>query len=429
MDNKKDYSTTVNLPQTSFQMKANLSQREPVLVKEWDDEKIYSQLCQKNKDKKVFIFHDGPPYANAHIHIGTALNRVLKDLIIKYRSMSGFYVPYTPGWDCHGLPIEQIALKELKTDKNKVDRKVFRKQAADFAKKFVAIQKEEFKRLGTFADWEAPYLTLDSKYEASILKVFSSLVKKGFVYRKNKAVLWCPNCETALADAEVEYADHTAESIFVKFRIEKLPKKLEKQDLLKQFSVLIWTTTPWTLPSNSGLAFNEAADYLAAVFHIDGRTEKLVVAKELAEAVKEKIGATKYEVLFEAKGGDFIEILCHNPFESINRLSRGILADFVSLEDGTGIVHIAPGHGQEDYEAGLVYGLEIVSPVNGKGLFTKEVPEFENVHVFKATPLIIEKLSKEGKILAAKKIDHSYPHCWRCKKPIIFRATPQWFIS
>ncbi|MDR1952148.1 MAG: isoleucine--tRNA ligase [Elusimicrobiota bacterium] len=427
---KKDYSKTVNLPRTDFQMKANLAQKEPLLVKEWEDESIYYKICDKNKNKKKFIFHDGPPYANAHIHIGTALNRVLKDFIIKYRSMSGYYVPYTPGWDCHGLPIEQLALKELKTDKNKVDRKVFRKQAADFANKFVGIQKEEFKRLGTFADWDTPYLTLESKYEASILNVFASLVEKGFVYRKNKSVLWCSNCETALADAEVEYADHSAESIFVKFKIVKLPKKLDdKSNLLKDFSVLIWTTTPWTLPSNSGLAFNEKADYIAAVFNLEGRKEKLIVAKDLADAVKEKIGAKSYEIVLQAKGSDFLEMLCHNPFDSIDRLSRGILADFVSLEDGTGIVHIAPGHGLEDYEAGLAYGLEIVSPVNSKGLFTKEFREYENIHVFKAVPMIIEKLSKEGKILAVNKIQHSYPHCWRCKKPIIFRATPQWFID
>ncbi|MDR2860677.1 MAG: isoleucine--tRNA ligase [Elusimicrobiota bacterium] len=428
---KKDYSKTVNLPQTDFQMKANLSQREPAFVEEWEKGKTYAKMCEKNKDKKKFIFHDGPPYANAHIHIGTALNRVLKDFIIKYRSMSGWYVPYTPGWDCHGLPIEQLAIKELKTDKNKVDRMVFRKQAADFANKFVGIQKGEFKRLGTFADWDNPYLTLDPKFESSILNVFASLVEKGFVYRKNKPVLWCSSCETALADAEVEYADHNAESIFVKFKIVSLPKSLkDKEDILKDFSVLIWTTTPWTLPSNSGLAFNEKADYIAAVFKFDdNRTEKIIAAKALAEKIKENIGAKSFDILFETKGDSFVEILCHNPFDNIDRLSRGILADFVSLEDGTGIVHIAPGHGQEDYEAGLSYGLEVISPVNDKGLFTKDVAEFENVHVFKSIPLIVEKLTKEGKILASKSLTHSYPHCWRCKKPIIFRATPQWFIS
>ena len=426
---KKDYSKTVNLPKTDFQMKANLSQREPAFVENWETEKLYFQLGDKNKDKEKFIFHDGPPYANAHIHIGTGLNKVLKDFILKYRSANGNYVPYTPGWDCHGLPIEQLALKELKTDKNKVDRMVFRKQAADFARKFVEIQKSEFKRLGVFADWDNPYLTLDPKYEASIIKVFGQLAEKGYIYRKKKPVHWCPTCETAMADAEVEYDNHSSDSIMVKFKIVSLPKTLkDKEKLLNDFSVLIWTTTPWTLPANVGLAFNKEADYIAAVYKTaDGKEEKLIVAKALADSVKEKINAEKYDILFETKGEDFVELGAQNPL--VERTSRAILADFVSMQDGTGIVHIAPGHGQDDYLAGLSYGLEVISPVNDRGLFTKEVPEFEHVHIFKANPLIIEKLEKEGKLLAKLKIDHSYPHCWRCKKPIIFRATPQWFLS
>ncbi|MDR3244559.1 MAG: isoleucine--tRNA ligase [Elusimicrobiota bacterium] len=427
--NKKEYSKTVNLPQTDFQMKANLAQREPLLVEEWQKSDIYSQISEKNKDREKFIFHDGPPYANAHIHIGTALNRVLKDIIIKYRSMAGFYVPYTPGWDCHGLPIEQLALKQLKTDKNKVDRLVFRKQAADFARKFVEIQKDEFRRLGTFADWDNPYLTLAPKFEASIINIFASLVQNGFVYRKNKPVIWCSTCETALADAEVEYGDHSSQSVYVKFKVEQLPPNLKSKTNLKDFSVLIWTTTPWTLPANTGLMFNALSDYAAIVFKLEDKEEKLIIAKALIESVSSKIGAKSHEIILEAKGADFEGILCKEPFDDIKRLSKGILSDSVTMEDGTGIVHCAPGHGQEDYEAGLAYNLEIISPVNDKGLFTKDVPEFENIHVFKATPLIVEKLKKEGKILAELNLNHSYPHCWRCKKPIIFRATPQWFIS
>ncbi|AKL97543.1 isoleucine--tRNA ligase [Endomicrobium proavitum] len=426
---KKDFSQTVNLPKTDFQMKANLSQREPAFVENWQKEDIYSKICEKNKNNKKFIFHDGPPYANAHIHIGTGLNKVLKDFILKFRSMNGDYVPFTPGWDCHGLPIEQLALKELKTDKNKVDRMVFRKQAADFARKFVEIQKSEFKRLGVFADWNNPYLTLDPKYEASIIKVFGDLAKKGYIYRKKKPVYWCPTCETALADAEVDYADHASDSIIVKFKINSIPQTLkDKENLLSGFSVLIWTTTPWTLPANVALAFNGESDYIAAVYKLeDGREEKLIVAKALADSIKEKIKAVEYKTAAEAKGADFVNLEAQNPL--VERTSRAILADFVSMEDGTGIVHIAPGHGQEDYQAGLDYGLEVLSPVNDRGLFTKEVPEFEHVHIFKANPLIIEKLEKEGKILAKLKLEHSYPHCWRCKKPIIFRATPQWFLS
>ncbi|GHT09467.1 isoleucine--tRNA ligase [Endomicrobiia bacterium] len=430
MDKKKEYSKTVNLPKTDFQMKADLAYKEPVFIEEWDRERLYVKICEKNKDKEKFIFHDGPPYANANIHIGTGLNKVLKDFIIKYRSMSGNYVPFTPGWDCHGLPIEQLVLKEMKTDKSKVDRVVFRKQAADFASKFVEIQKSEFKRLGVIADWDHPYLTLDPKYEMFIVKVFGDLVEKGFIYRKKKPVYWCPTCETAMADAEVEYSDYSSDSIFVKFQIILLPEPFKtKEILLKDFSVLIWTTTPWTLPANVALAFNKESEYAAAVYKFeDSREEKLIVAKALAENVKDKIKAVSFEIVWEAKGIDFVSLKCRNPLVE-DRQSQGIVAGFVSIEDGTGIVHIAPGHGQEDYQAGLEYGLEIISPVNDKGLYTKEVPEFENIHIYKANPLIIGKLDREGKILAKLRLTHSYPHCWRCGNPIIFRATPQWFLS
>lgn len=426
---EKDYSKTVNLPKTEFQMKANLPQREPAFIEEWEKNKIYFRICEKNKNKEKFIFHDGPPYANGHIHAGTALNKILKDFVIKYRSMSGNCVPFTPGWDCHGLPIETQALKELKADKSKVDRLVFRKQAADFARRFINIQREEFKRLGVLADWENPYLTFDPKYEASIVKVFGQLAENGYIYRKKKPVYWCPSCETALADAEVEYADHSSESVFVKFKIKELPEALKnKESKLKDYSVLIWTTTPWTLPANVALAFNGNEEYIAAVFEFeDGKTEKIITAGALARKVKENIKAKNFTKELEAKGVDFVNIKCQNPV--VDRLSEGILAGFVSMEDGTGIVHIATGHGQEDYQAGLEYGLEVISPLNDRGQFTKEVPEFEGVNIFKANPLIIEKLRKEGNLLAELKIEHSYPHCWRCKKPVIFRATPQWFLG
>ncbi|MDR1122656.1 MAG: isoleucine--tRNA ligase [Endomicrobium sp.] len=430
MAKEKDYSKTINLPKTDFQMKANLSQNESLFVDEWEKKQLYVKLCEKNKNKEKFIFHDGPPYANAHIHIGTGLNKVLKDFIIKYRSMSGSYIPFTPGWDCHGLPIELIVLKKMKTDKDKIDKIVFRKQAATFAKKFVDIQREEFKRLGVIADWNNPYLTLDPKYEASIIKVFKELVEKGYIYRRKKPVYWCPSCETAMADAEIEYADHESESIFVKFQIISLPEALKsRENMLNDFSVLIWTTTPWTLPANVALAFNGKSDYAATVYKMAfGKEEKFIVAKALLEKVKERIKALSYNIIFETKGVGFVNIKCQNPLIA-NRQSQGIVAEFVSMEDGTGIVHIAPGHGHEDYHVGLEYGLEILSPINGKGLFTKEVPEFENIHIFKANSLIIEKLNKEGKAFAQLKFKHSYPYCWRCKKPIIFRATPQWFLS
>lgn len=423
---KKDYSKTVNLPKTDFAMKANLPQREPAFIKEWQDAKIYQKMRAKNKGKEKFILHDGPPYANGNLHLGHALNKVLKDLVVKYKNMQGFDTPFTPGWDCHGLPIETQCLKELKTDKNNVDKKIFRQQASDFAKRFVNIQKEGFIRLGVFADWDKPYLTLDPKYEASIVKVFGQLAEKGFLFRKKKPVYWCASCETALADAEVEYADHSSESIFVKFQIIELNDQLKGKDL-SQYSVLIWTTTPWTLPSNVALAFSPNATYVACEFTIGDKTEKLIVAKDLLENVKTKISADSYKIIDEFLGINLEYIKCKNPV--VDRTSVGILADFVSMEDGTGIVHIAPGHGQEDYQAGIAYKLDVISPLNDRGQFTNQVPEFEGLNVFKANPLIIEKLQKEGKILASLKIEHSYPHCWRCKKPVIFRATPQWFMS
>ena len=425
---KKDYSKTVNLPKTDFQMKANLAQREPNFLKELYNAKIYQKMREKNQGKKKFILHDGPPYANGNMHSGHALNKILKDFILKYKNMKGFDTPYTPGWDCHGLPIETQCLKELKTDKHKVDKAVFRKQASDFAKRFVSIQKDGFKRLGVFADWENPYLTLNPKYEASIVKVFGELVEKNYLFRKKKPVYWCSSCETALADAEVEYADVSSDSIFVKFKIVELTDILKsKQDLLKDYSVLIWTTTPWTLPSNVALAFSPIAKYVACEYKLNEKIEKIIVAKDLAENVKNKISAESFIIKEEFDGKDLEYIKCQNPI--VDRKSLGILADYVSMEDGSGIVHIAPGHGQEDYQAGLAYKLDIISPLNDRGQFTKEVPEFEGINVFKANPLIIEKLTKEGTLLASIKINHSYPHCWRCKKPVIFRATPQWFMG
>ncbi len=422
---KKDFSKSVNLPQTEFPMKANLPQREPEFLKTWEEKDIYSSVRRKNEGRKKFIFHDGPPYANGHIHLGTSLNKILKDFIIKYKSMSGSDAPYTPGWDCHGLPIEQQALKELKLDKHKVEMIAFRKQAADFAKRFINIQRSEFKRLGVFGDWEKPYLTLDPKYESVIIKAFGELAKKGYIYRSKKPVYWCPACETALADAEVEYADHVSHSVYVKFDIKKFPEVLSEE---QKASVLIWTTTPWTLPANVALAFNPGVDYvLASVTYSDGMADRLILSKKLLAVVAENTGMKEYKVLREFSGKSLEGIVCSNPL--LERDSVGVLADYVSTEDGTGVVHIAPGHGQEDYQVGLKYKLPVLSPVNEWGAFTDEVPEFKGQKVFASNPLIIEKLKNEGKLVFEDKFTHSYPHCWRCKKPVIFRATPQWFMS
>lgn len=425
-----DYSKTVNLPQTDFPMKANLPQREPAFQKIWEDEKLYEKIKEKNKGKKKFVLHDGPPYANGHIHLGTSLNKVLKDFIVKYKAMSGFYAPYTPGWDCHGLPIEQQAMKEMKVDKHKADRVQFRKAAAAFANKFIDIQRKEFKRLGVLGDWERPYLTLDPKYESTIVKVFGDLVKGGYVYRKNKPVYWCPTCETALADAEVEYAEHESHSVAVKFGVKSLPEALVKKGVtMDSTSVLIWTTTPWTLPANVALAFQPEADYVKAKFmYADGTSEFLIMAKRLMPVVAERAGVKAHEVVNEFTGGELEKIVCRNPL--LERDSVGVLADYVTLEDGTGVVHIAPGHGQEDYLVGLTYNLPILSPVDDRGAFTAEAPEDLRGHrVFAANHLIIDKLKASKHLLYDDKLNHQYPHCWRCKKPIIFRATPQWFMS
>ncbi len=422
---EKDYSKTVNLPVTGFDMKANLPQREPEFIKFWESIDIYGQLRKTRKGAAKFILHDGPPYANGHLHLGHALNKILKDFIVKQKSMKGFDAPYTPGWDCHGLPIEQAALKEMKLDKNSVDKVKFRKQAADFAKKFVAIQRDEFKRLGVFADWEKPYLTLDHTYEGIIAKVFGDLAKAGYIYRQKKPVYWCPSCETALAEAEVEYADHVSHSVYVKFKVVSTTLKLATEPAP---SVLIWTTTPWTLPANVALAFHPDFEYVNALITAqDGHVENLILAKRLLPVIAEKIGAKEYTVVGEFKGKDLEGIRCANPL--VERESVGILADYVTLEDGSGVVHIAPGHGQEDYIAALKYKLPIISPVNHYGAYTDEYPDMKGTKVFAATPLIVEKLKALGALLDEYKFTHSYPHCWRCKKPIIFRATPQWFMS
>jgi isoleucyl-tRNA synthetase len=416
----------VNLPKTDFSMKANLAQKEPIQQSVWEKNNLYQKMLDKNKSNKKYILHDGPPYANGHIHLGHALNKVLKDIIIKYESMKGNYSPYIPGWDCHGLPIEYQMLKEMNTDKNKVDQFIFRKKAAKYALKFVDIQKEEFKRLGIFGDWDNPYLTLNPKYEATIIKIFKELFLAGYIYRGMKPVLWCSSCETALAEAEVEYENHVTDSIFVKFK--------SKKDLagFKDISVIIWTTTPWTLPANVAVAFNPEYEYV--IFEVKNTTnknikinEKFVIAKELLDKVSKKISVTEYAILKTLKGKDLENIVVSSPFRTED--SIGVLADYVTLEDGSGIVHIAPGHGEEDYLVGLKYKLPVLTPVNDKGQFTDEVKEYKGMHVFDSNPLIIKNLDDRNLLLCVEKLEHSYPHCWRCKKPIVFRATSQWFLD
>ncbi|MEN8263309.1 MAG: isoleucine--tRNA ligase [Nitrospirota bacterium] len=420
-----DYKDTLNLPKTSFPMKANLAKKEVEMLEFWKENSIYQKI-QNKKRSKTYILHDGPPYANGHIHLGHTLNKVLKDMIIKYQSMKGHYAPYVPGWDCHGLPIEHQVDKKLgskKADTSIIDK---RKLCRDYASKFLDIQRDEFKRLGVFGDWDKPYITMDYSYEASIVKELHKFHKNGSVYKGKKPVHWCPNCVTALAEAEVEHADKESPSIYVKFRIANDKGKLNLDPDKGTFFV-IWTTTPWTLPANMALALHPDFKYTK----VDTPDGELILAEELIGSCMENIGYSEgdYKVSSQQWTGTELEgISCNHPW--ISREVSTILGDLVTLEQGTGVVHTAPGHGEEDFEIGLKYGLDIYTPVNDRGLFTEDVEEFAGQYVFKANHEIINKIREIGALLgSAENISHSYPHCWRCKKPVIFRATEQWFVS
>ena len=416
-----DYKDTLNLPQTKFPMKANLFEKEPALLKFWKENKIYERLQEKNKTlgTKCFILHDGPPYANGHIHIGHALNKILKDIIVKYHSMLGQYCPFVPGWDCHGLPIELQVDKSLGKEKETVDIFKKRQLCREYAEKFINIQREEFIRLGVFGYWDNPYITMSNDYEATIIREFLTFVKNGYVYRGKKPVYWCPSCVTALADAEVEYYEKESPSIFVAFEI--IDKDRFPVRGLPIYMV-IWTTTPWTLPANLALAVHPDFDYVG----VQSSKGVLIIVKEAIKNLKDKVEINSAP-LFEIKGALLEGIKAKHPF--IDRVSKVVVADFVETGEGSGIVHIAPGHGEEDYEVGLKYGLDIYAPVDDKGRFTEDVPYFAGQNVFISNKAIIEHLKEKGALLWEGKITHSYPHCWRCKKPIIFRATTQWFIS
>jgi len=427
-----DYKDTLNLPKTSFPMKANLTSREPEILEFWHKKIIYRLIREKRKACKKYVLHDGPPYANGNIHMGHALNKILKDMVVKYMTMRGLDSPYVPGWDCHGLPVEHQLFKELGIKKGEINQVEFRKKARDYAMKYVSIQKDEFKRLGVFGDWEKPYLTLSHEYEAEIIKSFAKLVKDGFIYNDLKPVNWCATCETALAEAEVEYEDHSSPSIYVKFKlkaqsspplcgeISPQAEKLTAQSSNTYF--IIWTTTPWTLLANTAIAVHPELEY--ALVDIQG--EHWIVLDMLKESVLSKIGK-KFNVVSKFKGAQLEGLIVEHPF--IKRESKVVLADYVSSEEGTGCVHTAPGHGQEDYITGKKYNLPLIMPVNYKGVFDKTCGEFSGMSVSDANPKIIERMKKDNTLLLSEKVSHSYPHCWRCKKPIIFRATEQWFMS
>jgi isoleucyl-tRNA synthetase len=417
-----DYKTTLNLPKTDFPMKANLKDLEPRLIEKWQKENIYNRIQQQAEGRPTYILHDGPPYANGHIHIGHALNKTLKDIIVKFKTMEGFRSPYVPGWDCHGLPIEHQVLKNLGTKKEGMSQKKIRELCREYAKNFIGIQREEFKRLGVFGDWDNPYLTMDYAYEADIIRELGKFVGAGSVYKGKKPVYWCGFDETALAEAEVEYSDHESPSVFVRFELPDAAKALPSLSGRKA-AIVIWTTTPWTLVANLAIALHPEFDYVAVEYD----DAVLILADSLLKQAMEKFGIKDYKVIEKFKGRKLEGLKARHPF--LDRDSLVILGDHVTLEAGTGAVHTAPGHGQEDYEAGIRYGLDIYAPVDYKGRFTNEAGEFAGQQVFKANKGIIEILKSRGSLLAEEKIVHSYPHCWRCKNPVIFRATEQWFIS
>jgi isoleucyl-tRNA synthetase len=426
-----DLRSTLNLPKTDFPMKANLPQAEPRRLAHWKAQGLYGQVRKAREGRPSFVLHDGPPYANGHIHLGTALNKILKDVVVRSRSMAGNDSPYVPGWDCHGLPIELQVDRSLGPKKKEMSAAAFRRACRAHAEKFVKIQREEFERLGVQGEWEDPYLTMSPGYQATIVRQLASFVENGLVYKAKKSVYWCISDRTALAEAEVEYDEaHVSPSIDVKFSLPRaeLHKLVERHSALgraETVSAVIWTTTPWTLPANLALAFHPEADY--GFYPIEGTNDVLIVAKALAESASRRWGVTLGPALGEVRGVEFEGVRFRHPW--IERDSPGVLGDYVTLDTGTGVVHTAPGHGWDDYLTGMRYGLDIYCPVDAGGFFLPEVEHFAGKRVFDANPEVVAFLQEKGALLASGKETHSYPICWRCKNPIIFRATEQWFVA
>jgi len=418
-----EYKNTLNLPKTKFKMKANLAKEEPKLLKFWEENNIYEKVCDKKKNLKKYILHDGPPYANGNIHIGTAYNKILKDIIPKYKSMNGFNARYVPGWDTHGLPIEFQVTKDMKVAFDEIDPVELREKCNEYAHHFIEVQKEEFKRLGVMGEWDNPYLTLNPKYEAEQIRVFGEMFSKGYIYKGLKPVYWCANCETALAAAEIEYHDKESSSIYVRFPVKDNLGKIFTQYREGDTYVMIWTTTPWTIPGNMAIALNPEIEYSLI------KTEKghLILAAALVKKVMEEIGLSDYQILETVKGKALDGIKCKHPI--FNRDSIIILGNHVLLDEGTGCVHTAPGHGQEDYEIGIKYKIPIFTTLDSKGKFNDSTGKFKGLTYKEGNTAVIKELTENGTLLKVSKISHSYPHCWRCKKPVVFRATEQWFVS
>ncbi|MBA2502039.1 MAG: isoleucine--tRNA ligase [Pyrinomonadaceae bacterium] len=440
-----DLKKTVNLPKTSFAQKANLAQSEPERLKQWNEAKLYESVRAARAGSEKFILHDGPPYANADIHLGTALNKILKDFVLKSRTMTGYDAPYVPGYDCHGLPIELYVDKKLGAKKANMDAVTIRRICREHASEALKSQTRDFRRLGIFGLWENPYSTMSNQYEAETARLFGKFVERGYVYKGARPVYWCVYDQTALAEAEVEYREHTSPSVYVKFPLESDPASVDENLAGRKVFFLIWTTTPWTLPANLGIAINPVFEYAA----IENGDEVYIVASELAESVAEKCGLGEPKIIARFMGARLDRLQCRHAW--LDRPSLVMLGDHVTLggeadaeteldvkeardkrqtrKAGTGCVHTAPGHGHDDFVIGGRYGLEVYCPVDNAGRFTADVEHFAGERVFDANPKIVEFMRERGALLFSEEYAHRYPHCWRCKNPVIFRATPQWFIS
>jgi isoleucyl-tRNA synthetase len=421
-----EWKDTVNLPRTAFPMKANLQTAEPEALARWAAEGLEAKLQERRRGAPKFVLHDGPPYANGQIHLGTALNKILKDLVIKSKSMQGFDAPYVPGYDCHGLPIELKVDRELGAKKKDMTRADVRRACRGYAERFIGVMTGEFKRLGVFGDWDHPYLTMNFRYQADIVRALGKFVQRGLVYKGKKPVHWCIHCRTALAEAEVEYSDHTSPSIYVEFPLapESLAELKSRVPALagEHVSVLIWTTTPWTIPSNLGIAFHPEFDY--AAYDVEGRL--VIVAEELAPKVSAAVGKAFDTLVARMKGTALEHLKFRHPL--YERDSIGLLADYVTLEQGTGAVHTAPGHGADDFLTGKKYGLDIYAPIGPGGQFLDTVEQFAGLRVFDANPKVEEALHARARLWHREDFQHQYPHCWRCHNPVIFLATSQWFV-
>jgi len=436
----KNYKETLNLPQTDFPMRAGLAKREPEWLAKWDKEDLYGRLQKAQQDRPVFILHDGPPYANAALHLGHAVNKILKDIIVKSRMLSGFRAPYVPGWDCHGLPIELMVEKKIGKVGDKVDARSFREACREHAAQQIDLQREVFKRMGVLGDWHNPYRTMDFSYEADIIRAFAKIFERGYVTRGVKPVHWCVECGSALAEAEVEYQDKVSPSVDVRYRA------VDPENMVRMFSspdegpggpvvwdsetpvnVVIWTTTPWTLPASQAVAAHAELSYVLVAVAGNAGPEWIIVAEDLLGACLERWGDPAAEILGRASGQQLEHAMLHHPF--YQRELPMILGDHVTLETGTGAVHTAPGHGHEDFEMGQRYGLPVVNPVDDDGRFVADLEFFGGENIFKANDHIIQVMRDNGSLVHSEKFEHSYPHCWRHKTPTAFRVTPQWFIN